>query len=455
MYQNTSNNLLIIYPHWHPANLAGVHRPRLIGNFITEFGWKPYVLTVEEKYFEETPDTDLKKTFSDKFEVFRVKAIKITKPRIIGDIGLRAFFQLKKEALKLIPQLKIDFIWIPVPSFYTALLGPVLYKKTKVPYGIDYIDPWVRDISKNPDLRARLSLCLAKKLEPHAVKYASLITGVSYEYFKPMLERNFPNYTNILNSSDTQNLTSSHQPVSHPVKSYKPTTKSCPLTASFPYGFDPHDHEIKLDNPEYPWKNIPGCKPVVYGGAFLPNCGYFTEILFNIIRNLKKQGALPEGLHFFFIGTGHYKHKSVMDYAKENQIEDMVTEIRNRYPFLQILNIISAAYRILVLGTTEKHYTASKIFQSILSKKPLMAIFHQESTVNNILNETKTGRFLIKYNPDKDENEFKKEIEKKFTELIKEDIVWQPDYKVLDKYSAREGAKILAEKMEEMLKTTK
>ena len=445
-------NLLIIYPHWHPANLAGVHRPRLTGNFLKDFGWKPIVLTVDDKYYEETPDRDFEKTFSKDFEVYRVNAYKITKPRIIGDIGLRAFFQLKRKALELIPKLKIDFIWIPIPSFYTSLLGLALYKKTGIPYGIDYIDPWVRDISKNPDLRARLSIWVAKKLEPKAVKNASLITGVSYEYFKPMLSRNFR-----LCEEQSNEATSvfargeaTKQTVQTQTNANQPT-KGRPLTASFPYGFDPHDHEIVLENLQMPWQHVPHCKPIVYAGAFLPNCGYFTQILFKTIKTIKDKGLLPPHIHFYFIGTGHYKHKSVLEYAKENQVEDIVTEIRDRYPFLQILNIISAAYRILVLGTTEKHYTASKIFQSILSKRPVMAIFHHESSVNNILNETKADQYLVKYTPGMNETELEKQVEKTFIEYLKEDTPWHPDYMALDKYSAREGAKILAEKMEEIV----
>ena len=124
--------VLIIYPHWHPANLAGVHRPRLIGNFLKSFGWTPRILTVQKEYFEETPDHDFKRTFSSDFEVTRVKALKNGKPRIIGDIGLRAFYQLYKKAREIIETEKIDFIWLPIPSFYNSLLGRLLYEKSQV-----------------------------------------------------------------------------------------------------------------------------------------------------------------------------------------------------------------------------------------------------------------------------------------------------------------------------------
>jgi hypothetical protein len=184
--------ILIIYPHWHPCNMAGVHRPRLIGNYLKELGWQPRILTVEAAYFEETPDPDFEKTFSPHFVVTRVKALPVMRPRLIGDIGLRAFFQLYKEAKRIIRTEKIDFVWLPIPSFYNALLGRLLYEKTKIPYGIDYIDPWVRDISNQKNKRAILSQWLAKVLEPIAIKKVSVISGVSTPYYAPAIERNFP-----------------------------------------------------------------------------------------------------------------------------------------------------------------------------------------------------------------------------------------------------------------------
>ena len=93
-------NILIIYPHWPPSNLAGIHRPRLIGNYLHEFNWHPIIITVKPEYYEETHDNNISKTVSDKIEVHYVNALKITNPRIIGDIGLRAFYQLKTKALE-------------------------------------------------------------------------------------------------------------------------------------------------------------------------------------------------------------------------------------------------------------------------------------------------------------------------------------------------------------------
>jgi len=404
-------NILIIYPHWPPSNLAGVHRARLISNFLPDFNWHPVVLTVEHTYYEELNDWEMLKTVSEKTEIHYVKAFKLTKPRIIGDIGLRAFFQLKRAALKLISNKKIDFIWIPIPSFYTAILGRIIFEKTKIPYGIDYIDPWVRDISNRRNFRSILSLWIAKLLEPYAVKKASLISGVSTAYYQPVLERNFK-----------------HKDVVH---------------VGMPYGFDPNDHKIKIDNLEYPWDGHANCIPYIYAGAFLPNSGLFIDLLFKSIAELIKENKFNENIKLFFLGTGNYTHKSISDYAKEHGISNFVIEIRDRFTYLHILNFLSAAKGVLLIGSTEKHYTASKTYQSLLSERPVFAIMHGESSAVDVFEETETDDFLVKYNEKENVDDFKNRIKQSFNYYTQFEDIYKPDISTLEKYSAKKSAKIL------------
>jgi hypothetical protein len=400
--------------------LAGVHRARLISNFLPNFNWHPIILTVKSEYYEEKSDEDIVKTVSSKTEIIYTDARKVTKPRIYGDIGIRAFKYLKNESLKIIRERKIDFIWIPIPSFYVAVLGRILFNKTKIHYGIDYIDPWVRDISNRKNIRSILSNLIAKILEPYCVKKASLISGVSESYYKPVLERNFKN-----------------KKIKH---------------IAMPYGFDPNDHKINLKYIEYPWKQYKNCKPIVYAGAFLPLSGYFIELLFKNIRELKDAVKIDSEVKLFFIGTGNYTHKSVSEYAKDAGIEDVVIEIRERFPFLNILNFLSNSCGNIIIGSTEKHYTASKTFQAILSKKPVFSIFHSESSAVDIMTECNIDQYTVKYFPDNTEEKFSDKIKQIFFNFINQTELWQPNLKALDKYSAKESARKLAEVIEKFVK---
>ena len=418
-------NILIIYPHWHPANLAGVHRPRLIGNFLRDFGWTPRVLTVQLEYFEEKPDPDFEKTFSPDFEVTRVKALKVTKPRIIGDIGLRAFFHLYRGAKKIIREESIDFIWLPIPSFYNALLGRLLYKKCKVPYGIDYIDPWVRDLSNQKSMRAVFSQWVARILEPIAVKKASLISGVSYPYYEPVLKRNFPDTLKTQNSK-------------------------LPTHVAMPYGFDPNDHKVILDNLTYPWGNDSRKKIWMYAGAFLPNSHLLMDAFFKSIANLRKKGQWDEDIQLWFIGTGPYPAKRIIAYATDHGIDDIVFEVRERYPFLQILNFLSAANTVMIIGSTEKHYTASKTYQSLLSERPVVSIFHHESSAIKVMEDCNADQFTVRYKPEMKPEDIVKSFEDILLKRMKSES-WHPDLSALDQYSARESARKLVEAIEKVV----
>lgn len=412
-------NILIIYPHWPPSNLAGVHRARLIGNFLKEFGWQPIVLTVKPEFYEEILDENLCETVSPDIQVEYVEARSASKKlRLIGDIALRAFGQLKRGALEIINKKKIDFIWIPIPSFYTAILGRLLYDKTKIPYGIDYIDPWVNGFVNfhRPFSRAWISNQLAKFLEPFSVKKASLISGVSKLYYLPVLERNFKN-------KKVEDV-------------------------AMPYGFDPNDHRIRIDTIPLPWGSIKNCKPIIYAGAFLPKSHLFLQNLFQHISNKIKEKTWDENVHLFFVGTGNYQGKTIAQYAKEYGIEKYIHEDSKRYPFLHILNFLLRAYGVMIIGSTEKHYTASKTFQSLLSENPVFAVFHSASSAVEVMKEVNADDFLVTWHENINQKYFEKILQEKFDYFLEQKDNWNPTLENLDKYSAKESARKLAEKLD-------
>lgn len=415
-------HILIIYPHWPPSNLAGVHRARLISNYLLNFNWQPHILTVKPQYYEEDPDRDIVKTVNPSTKVYYAHAMRPPKHiRLVGDIALRALRNLYKAALKITNEQPIDFIWIPIPSFYTALLGPFLHKKTKIPYGIDYIDPWVNgfvDYHK-PFTRAWISNQLAKILEPLSVKKAALISGVSTPYYQGVLHRNFKN-----------------KPIEH---------------VGMPYGFDPNDHKIKLNNINLPWQEEKNIKPIIYAGAFLPKSHLFLELMFQSVKELREESRWDENIRFYFLGTGTYKAKSIKAYAEENNISDIVTENRNRFPFLHILNFLSASAGVLVIGSTEKHYTASKTFQALLSRKPVFPIFHNQSSAVDILSESNADKYLSKYYPNEKTNELKLRIKENLFSFASEKYEWNPKFNNLDNYSAKASAKALVEKLNKIM----
>jgi len=405
-----------------PSNMVGAQRARLLVNHFEELGWCPIVLSIHPDCYEEPIVPELVKLVKPEIEVHFVKApTKGRKYKWIGDLTLRAYHQIKTRAIEIINTEKVDFVWLPIPSFYNALLGRPIHKATGVPYGIDYIDPWVNGFTGQGKLfsKAWIANQLAKILEPYAVKRASLISGVAYHYYSPVLERNFK-----------------HKAIEH---------------CAMQYGFDENDYLVKADPFDCPWdKN--STKAIIYAGAFLPKSHYFINLLFKVISQLRQDGKLDDQIKLYFFGTGPYKEKSITEYAIEHGIDDLVFEHRERLSYLQILNLLRDAYAVMVIGSTEKHYTASKVFQSLLSKTPVFTIFHELSDAATILKIVQADTYTALYTENEDELTLYNKILTTFDSFANRSKHWHPELTKLQPYSAKESARILIEEIEKVLK---
>ncbi len=367
--------ILIIYPHFPPSNLAGVHRARLFAQHLPSFGWEPTILTVHEKYYEEKLDFNLKKLLPVDLRIEKVNAFSVKKFRLIGDIGLRGFFQLYKKAKQLLKNENYDFLYIPIPSFYCALLGRMLNASTLIKYGIDYIDPWVHTFPGSNKLFSRhwFSTKLAQFLEPIAIKNVSLITGVAEGYYQPVLERN-PHLKNI-------------------------------ITGAMPYGGEVKDHEIiqSLNIKPYLFQKKENKLQLVYAGAMLPKAYKPLEKIFEAIVVNK---SLFDNVEFYFIGTGKIANDAesynIKPLAEKHGLwNDIVFEYPARIPYLDVLVHLNIADGVFILGSTEPHYTPSKVYQAILSGKSLFAILHSQSSAVKVIRNANAG-VVIDFNGEKE-----------------------------------------------------
>lgn len=370
MQRNSLKKVLIIYPHFPPSNLAGVHRPRLFAQHLPAFGWTPVILTVHENFYEEKLDWNLVKLLPNDLRIEKVKARKVGKRRWIGDIGLRAFFQLYKRAKQLIKTEGFDFVYIPIPSFYVALIGRWLHASTGIRYGIDYIDPWVHHFPGSEKVFSRhwFSTKIANMLEPIAIKKASLITGVAEGYYKSVLDRN-----------------------PHLIKNGT-------IHGAMPYGGEKKDHEIlkSLHISTYLFERKPNKVQLIYAGAMLPKSYGLLE---GIFQSIQGHPQLFENTEFHFIGTGKtpndqngYNIKPLAE--KYGLWNKTIFEYPARIPYLDVLVHLDAADGVFILGSTEPHYTPSKTYQGVLSKKPLMAVLHSSSTAVDVIRNSIAGIVL-------------------------------------------------------------
>jgi hypothetical protein len=412
--------ILILYPHFPPSNLAGVHRPRLFAQHLRSFGWEPVVVTVHEKYYEETPDWNLVKLLPPGLRIEKTEAFNLTRPRLAGDIGLRAFLQLYKRAKQLIKAEGFDFLYIPIPSFYCSLLGRLLHSSTGIPYGIDYIDPWVHDFPGSRQLFSRhwFSKKMAGILEPWAVKKAALITGVAKGYYQPMLDRN-------------------------------PALKKNIVSGAMPYGGEKADHALLKELHIQPYLFAATEKTqFVYAGAMMPKSYGPLEAIFNNVLKHPEHFASSE---FHFIGTGKtandplgFNIKALAE--KYGLWQTLVFEYPERIPYLDVLVHLNAADAVFILGSTEPHYTPSKTYQGVLSGKPIMALLHEQSSAAGVITDSLAGKVFC-FNGEQEINK----VSSSFHIFFEEFKVFLKDYdydkvnmKLFEQYSAKNVTAALA-----------
>ena len=90
-----------------------------------------------------------------------------------------------------------------------------------------------------------------------------------------------------------------------------------------------------------------------------------------------------------FVGTSNQRievSKSlVLNRASAIGISECITENPARVDYTEALRILVQSSAILLMGSSERHYTASKLYPAMLSNRPLLGLFHRASSVTTIL----------------------------------------------------------------------
>lgn len=362
----------MIAPHFPPDTGAATHRVRLLAPYLSEFGWEPTVLTVERSANEGREDPDLEAMVPASLRVVRAPAWRVKWTRKLGvrDLGLRAFTGLYREASRLLAAEKYDALFITIFPTYPALLGPLLKSRFRVPFVLDYIDPWVSAWGQQVgggengtvDLKSRLTRLAALSLEPSAVRAADAVTAVSAGTYEMIAER-------------------------------IPELKRIPCVA-IPYGGDAADFaHLRKSHRANPWFDpSDGNFHISYVGTLLP-LGFETlRAVFAGLRLLRDSAPAAYGrirLHFF--GTSNQTlgnpEARVLPVARASGVDDRVSEHPLRVDYLDALTVQVDASAILLMGSSEPHYTASKLYPALLSGRPLLAVYHSESSVAEIMSQ--------------------------------------------------------------------
>ena len=360
--------VLRVSPHFPPDSSAASHRVRLLAPHLEDAGWSPTVVTVEPAAYEGRLDPDLDALVPRSLRVVRASAwpAAATRRLGIGDLGLRAFTGLRRTCRALLAAERFDALFITVYPVYPALLGAGLKAAFRVPFVLDYQDPWVgawgQSVGGGPggtaDWKSRASRSLGTWLEPKAVNAADALVAVSQGTIDGIVERN-------------------------------PAAARIPH-AVIPLGFEPADFaSLRRGGVRaVPFDPADGGVHLCYVGTLLPTGFDTLRLLFRALDRARRDDPAAARLRLHFFGTSNQSHSGehrVLPIARACGVEDAVTEVPGRLDYLDALSVLARASAVLLLGSSERHYTASKLYPALLSKRPILALFHENSSVVSIL----------------------------------------------------------------------
>ncbi len=356
-----------------PSSLPPALRLRFFAQHLPEFGWQPTVLTTDPRHYDWKIDPENERLLPQSLEVIRTPALsgRLARKVGVGDIGMRSMLAHWRVLKKLCREGRVDLLFIPVPPFVPMVLGRLAHLRFRLPYVIDYIDPWVTDYywslpRKERPRKWALAYTLARLLEPFSLKRVSHITGVSKGTTDGVRER----YGWLPEEDAT----------------------------AIPYGGEPGDFDYLRRNPRGNKIFNPrdGLFHISYVGAYPKGMEATMRALFKAVRlGLEREPELFSRLRLHFVGTTYgaglenlYQLKPL---AEELGVGPYVDEHPGRVSYLDALQLQLDSSALAILGSDAPHYTASKIFPYILSQRPLLTIFHEESSVVEILRETQAG----------------------------------------------------------------
>lgn len=361
---------IIVSPYFPPSMLAGVHRARHLAKHLPAAGWTPIIVCVDEAFHEERLDPGLATLVPASIEIVKVPALpqRICRPLGLGEISLRAWRPLRAAVMRLLDTRDIGAVLITGSPYYPMLLAGQIKRRFGVPVVLDFQDPWVSAWGATQPRLSKVGAAhrLATLLEPKAVAAADFITSVS----------------------ETQNAEMRAR--------YSRLTAE--RTAAIPIGGDPEDYDaLRTVLPSASGFVLDTSRiNLSYVGTIWPSVlGTVRTLILALAEVRARRPEIYVRLRLNFIGTTENSHapdgRWVRPLAEAAGVTVAVTEEPRRLPYLEALSLQARSDAILLLGSAEPHYTASKIYGVMMSGRPYLSVFHHASSSHDILSRAGGG----------------------------------------------------------------
>jgi hypothetical protein len=355
--------LLLVSPHFPPVNAPDHQRVRLMLPHLRALGVEAVVLAcAPDGSAEQSIDPFLLETIPPGVEIIRVPALPLRLTAWLGirNTTLRSLPMLLAHGFRLLLARRFDLVYLSTTQFSAFLLGPIWRLMSGVPYVLDLQDPWRNEhyrrtgIAPPGGAKFHLEQLIRRLVEPLIFGLASGVTRVSPAY-------------------------------------------RCGLrvpVATIPFGASADDFR-KAGTPT-------GQPP----GTVWLSMGRGGRDLWPALRLLfaglqRMRARQPDALHDLrleFVGTSYAPagsgEKTVEPLAREYSLQSIVAEYPDRVPYLEALQRQAGAAVLLVVGSDDPRYQASKLAATALAGRPFLVIAHAESPLYAAAMALPWGRVL-------------------------------------------------------------
>jgi hypothetical protein len=369
------------------VNAADSHRVRLLLPYLAALGCRAEVLTVDPADVPGPHDPWLEERLPRSVSVHRVRAWRLSGWGLNG-LAQRSFAALYRRGNELLHDGRFDLVFFSTTEFLLHGLGPLWRRRWGVPFCMDFQDPWFSDYYRqHPDVvppggRAKFAMInrLHQIVESAVVRRCSGLLAVSPAYITDLERR------------------------------YGPAVGRVPrLVAGFPAEPGELAALPESGTPERGAHTI--WRYIGRGGEDMSFAArsFFMAWRSAIGRNAVRRDEIlfqAAGTSYAAAGTGA---KTIEPLAVEVGLAGSVTESPDRLVYSDTLRSLRSSDALIVFGSNDPAYTASKIYPYLLAGKPLLVIVHEASTVVPLLRAV-GGAMCVTFNEQTSEEQLADEI---------------------------------------------